>query len=86
MPQARITEGSIYRTSVTGEIGNIGKLWHRMYPVIALKTNPENPNKPIPRNTNQFFELLTFFPDDSEHSEEFLELEQKLFQKLWSLT
>ncbi|MFB2875685.1 RAMP superfamily protein [Floridanema aerugineum] len=88
LPKARITEGSIYRTSVTGELGNIGRLWHRMYPVIGLKKNPDEPSKPILRNTNQFFELLTFFPDDSEHSDEFLDFlasEQKLFQKLWPL-
>ncbi len=88
LPKARITEGSIYRTSVTGELGNIGRLWHRMYPVIALKKNPDDPSKAIPRNTNQFFELLTFFPDNSEDSDEFLEFlesEQKIFQKLWPL-
>jgi CRISPR-associated protein Cmr6 len=87
-PQARITEGSIYRTSVTGEIGNIGRLWHRMYPVIGLKKNSDDPSKAIPRNTNQFFELITFFPDNSDHSDEFLEFlasEQKIFQKLWPL-
>ncbi len=88
IPQARIREGSIYRTSVTGEIGNIGRLWHRMYPVVQLKKNPEDAKKPIIRKTNQFMELVTLFPDNSADSNEFvkyLESEQRMFQKLWPL-
>ena len=31
------SEGSIYRSSVTGQMGQIGRLWHRMYPLVMLK-------------------------------------------------
>ncbi|MDJ0732558.1 MAG: hypothetical protein QNJ47_00490 [Nostocaceae cyanobacterium] len=27
------SEGSIYRSSLTGRMGQIGRLWHRMYPL-----------------------------------------------------
>jgi len=86
IPRARISEGSIYRSTVTGEVGHIGRLWHRMYPFVKLvKSN--NPKQPIPRVTNQYFELLTIFPDNSLESRElllFLESQrQGGFQKLW---
>jgi len=86
IPRARISEGSIYRSTVTGEVGHIGRLWHRMYPLVRLvKSN--NPKQPIPRVTNQYFELLTIFPDNSLESRElllFLESQhQGGFQKLW---
>ncbi|NEO54058.1 MAG: RAMP superfamily protein [Okeania sp. SIO3B5] len=84
-----IQEGSIYQSSVTGFVGRetqIGRLWHRMYPVVGLKKNPDNPNKPIIGKSRKFLELLTLFPDDSEEFEDFLhflESEQKMFQLLW---
>jgi len=84
-----IPEGSIYKSSVTGFVGRetqIGRLWHRMYPVVRLKKNPDNPNKPIIGKSREFLELLTLFPDDSEEFEDFLhflESEQKMFQLLW---
>ncbi|MDX2098054.1 MAG: hypothetical protein SFW36_09790 [Leptolyngbyaceae cyanobacterium bins.59] len=86
IPQARIREGSIYRSSVTGQVGQIGRLWHRLYPVVILRKNPDNPKKPIPRQTSQFLELLTLFPDDSTEAIDFLnflETQQKSFVKLW---
>ncbi len=88
IPQAGILEGSIYCTSMTGKIGQIGRLWHRMYPVVRRVTDPKNPNgQPIPKKTLQYLELLTFFPDNSPESKQFLEFlntdSQVTFNKLW---
>ena len=87
IPRAKISEGSIYCSSVTGKVGQIGKLWHRMYPVVRLLQDPKKPNQPMPKKTNQYLELLTFFPDDSDQSEQFLEFleshPKKILQKLW---
>jgi CRISPR-associated protein Cmr6 len=84
---ARIAAGSIYSTSVTGKVGQIGRLWHRMYPLVRLVKNPNQPDgKPIPKETRQYFELLTLFPDDSPESKDllkFLHFDQKRFQCLW---
>ncbi len=86
IPSARILEGSIYRSSLTGRMGQIGRLWHRMYPKIRLVKDPKDPKRPMPLVTRQYFELLTIFPDQSSESKEFLNFlssRQKLFQKLW---
>ena len=86
IPSVGIPEGSIYRSSVTGRMGQIGRLWHRMYPKVRLVKDPENPKKPMPLVTRQYFELVTLFPDQSIESTQlldFLESQQKLFQKLW---
>lgn len=79
----------IYKSSVTGFVGKetqIGRLWHRMYPLVGLKKNHDNPNQPIIVKTPKFLELLTLFPDDSREFEDFLHFlksEQKMFQLLW---
>jgi Uncharacterized protein predicted to be involved in DNA repair (RAMP superfamily) len=84
-----VREGSIYKSSVTGFVGKetqIGRLWHRMYPLVGLKKNHDNPNQPIIVKTPKFLELLTLFPDDSREFEDFLHFlksEQKMFQLLW---
>lgn len=81
-----ISEGSIDHSSVTGQVGQIGRLWHRMYPLVRLVKNPKNPNGKSIQQTNQYFELLTLFPEDSLKSDEllkFLQSEQKMFQRLW---
>jgi CRISPR-associated protein Cmr6 len=86
IPNTGIREGSIYRSSMTGRIGQIGRLWHRMYPKVRLVKDPENPKRPKPLVTRQFFELVTLFPDQSVESDEliyYLESQQKTFQKLW---
>jgi CRISPR-associated protein Cmr6 len=84
---ARITEGSIYRSSVTGQVGQIGRIWHRMYPLVRLvRERNQSDAKPIPKATRQYFELLTFFPDNSPESSDllnFLQFEQHEFQHLW---
>ncbi|MEM9119708.1 MAG: RAMP superfamily protein [Cyanobacteria bacterium P01_F01_bin.56] len=86
IPTANIREGSIYKSSLTGQMGQIGRLWHRMYPYIRLVKDPQNPPKPMPLVTNQYFELLTLFPDNTPQTLAFLdylETQQKAFQKLW---
>lgn len=86
---ARIPAGSIYKSSVTGKLGKIGRLWHRMYPIARLVKNPADHNgKPIAKMqpNPKYLELLTLFPDDSPECHQFLQFltqQQTLFQKLW---
>jgi CRISPR-associated protein Cmr6 len=57
-----------------------------MYPKVRLVKDPENPKRPMPLVTRQYFELIILFPDQTAESEElltFLETQQKLFKKLW---
>lgn len=89
IPSAKIPERSIYKSSVTGNLGRIGHLWHRMYPTVRLVKNSEDPEgkpsvKMQPRPS--YLELLTLFRDNSLECAEFLEFleqEQKMFHKLW---
>lgn len=83
---AKIREGSIYKTSLTGEMGQIGRLWHRMYPYTLLVKDSQNPGRTKPLKTGQYFELLTLFPDDKPKTLEFLNYldnQQQAFQRLW---
>ena len=80
------SEGSIYQSSVTGKIGKISLIWHRMYPMILLKKNPENPKKPTVRPTRRYLELITIFPEDSQKCDDFLnflETQPEGFELLW---
>ncbi|MFB2897739.1 hypothetical protein ACE1CI_32890 [Aerosakkonemataceae cyanobacterium BLCC-F50] len=82
----------IYRTSVTGRVKDtnksddptqIGRLWHRMYPVINSVPDANNFTKEKPK----YLELLTIFPDDSDEFNKFLTFLQskpKGFTRLWS--
>ncbi len=86
IPNARIPEGSIYKSSITGQMSQIGRLWHRMYPVVQLRQNPDNSQQPIVRQTKQYLEILTLFPDSSAQSEQFVSFlasKQSMFTKLW---
>ncbi|MDJ0675476.1 MAG: RAMP superfamily protein [Calothrix sp. MO_167.B42] len=83
-------KGSIYKSSLTGKMGQIGRLWHRMYPVVRLVKNPQDPNgKPLAKPTLKYLEFLTIFPDNSSESRDFLrflDAEQSRengFKKLW---
>ena len=86
MPRARIPEGSIYRSSLAGRVSQIGRIWHRMYPLVRLKP-PEKPGeKPKPIPTPKYLELLTIFPDDSRESDQlldFLKSHPRQFQPVW---
>lgn len=84
--EARIPEGSIYKTSVTGQVSKVGRLWHRMYPVVRVIPDPNNSNRKQAKKTPKFWELLTFFPNGTPESDDFLDfLESKPqgFQRLW---
>ena len=79
-------EGSIYQSSVTGKIGQISLIWHRLYPLIIVKNNPENPRKPIIKPTPRYLEIITFFPDGSRESNDFLDFlnaKPDEFKLLW---
>ena len=65
---------------MTGKIGTIGRIWHRMYPR-RLKVE-DNKIRP----TREYVELLTIFPDDSDKTNNFLSYlnsTQSEFEKLW---
>ena len=82
----RTSEQTIKQTSVTGSLGKIGRLWHRMYPWVNVVNNPSNPKRPNIVHTRKYFELLTLFPDGSDASEDFLDFlsdRQDEFVKLW---
>jgi CRISPR-associated protein Cmr6 len=58
---------SIKQTVLTGKIGNIGRIWHRMYPRYVSKDgNLLNP-------PSHYVELLTIFPDNSATTTDFLQ-------------
>jgi CRISPR-associated protein Cmr6 len=86
IPSVGIREGSIYKTTLTGEMGHIGRLWHRLYPYIRRVKDPENPQVPKPIFTGQYLELLTLFPDDEPTTLDFLDFlnqQQQMFLRLW---
>ncbi len=57
---------SIKKTLLTGWLGQIGRVWHRMYPQYIKTQNGRL------RATGEYIELLTMFPDDSETTRNFL--------------
>jgi len=69
-------------------MGHIGRLWHRMYPIVRLVKNPQD-EKPKPRITPRYLELLTIFPDNCRESKQFIQFltseskQPNNFQKLW---
>ncbi len=83
-----LPEQSIYRSSITGQMGQIGRLWHRMYPIVRLVKNPQD-GKPKPQKKPGYLEFLTIFPDKSPESRQFLEFlnsqsnRPNNFHKLW---
>jgi len=82
---AHIAELSIRRSSVTGQMGQIGRLWHRMYPVMQVVTDPNDPTKKGVKSTPRYIELLTIFPNDSDECLDFLDflVDDGRFQQLW---
>lgn len=82
----RTVDQTIKQSSITGKLGKIGRLWHRMYPWVNVTPNPDEPRRPNIIHTNQFFELMTLFPDDSVESQQFVDYlsdRQDEFQLLW---
>jgi CRISPR-associated protein Cmr6 len=81
--------GSIYDSqskTLTGRVGQVGRLWHRMYPHVRLLNDPDNPKRPKPSVTAKYLEFLTIFPDDSRETQQFLEFLETQpfgFERLW---
>jgi CRISPR-associated protein Cmr6 len=76
---------SIQGTSVTGMLNQISRLWHRMYPVVLKKPDPESEGKFLPKPTPNYLELITIFPDDTPECDRFLQFlqsNQTDFQRL----
>jgi len=76
---------SIKNTSLTGRLGTIGRIWHRMYPQVSFLKN-EQTGQATPKKTGKYIELLTIFPDQSPECRQFLtflQQEQQDFQKVW---
>ena len=86
----RIPALSIKQSSVTGgQIGQrqiqIGRLWHRMYPLKKQVRDPNDSTKWLVKDTNQYIELLTIFPDKSDKCLDFLDFlaDDSPFEQLW---
>jgi CRISPR-associated protein Cmr6 len=76
---------SIKGTSLTGKMSQIGKLWHRMYPLSKEVIVRQTQEKKV-ISTNKYLELLTLFSDDSLSTKLFISYlhnQQSDFQKLW---
>jgi CRISPR-associated protein Cmr6 len=71
---------SIKGSSLTGRMGQIGRIWHRMYPHYIRNREGE-----LKRKRKEYVELLTIFPDKrDERTQEFLTfLPTSGFTKLW---
>jgi CRISPR-associated protein Cmr6 len=79
-------EKTIKQSSVTGKMSQVGRLWHRMYPVVKLVDDPNNSGRRKPRIMPNYLELLTIFPDDSDKCHDFLDFLDsgpEGFQRLW---
>lgn len=71
---------SIKGSSLTGKMGNIGRIYHRMYPHYKTKEGI------IRRVGSQYVELLTIFPDGNDRTRQFLDFlatPNSKFTKLW---
>ena len=73
---------SIKSSRLTGRMGNIGRIYHRMYPRY-IKTNDGE----IKKKGKEYVELLTIFPDKTdETTKQFLAfLPTSGFEKLWGV-
>jgi CRISPR-associated protein Cmr6 len=69
------TGKSIYKSSLTGTLTQIGRIWHRMYPV-----QPSDKG-----NKNKYVEILTIFPNREKLTQDFLDYLEKEsnFKKIW---
>jgi CRISPR-associated protein Cmr6 len=78
---------SIARSELTGEMGKVGHIWHRMYPIANLLASSKDPTKKIAKETSSFLEILTIFPDKNilqcQPFLKFLAEEQSGFTKVW---
>ncbi len=77
---------SIARSELTGKMGTVGRIWHRMYPIADLVPHPKDPTKNIAQKTDLFLEILTIFPDNNiPQCQPFLKFlaEQDEFIRVW---
>ncbi|MEM7772286.1 MAG: RAMP superfamily CRISPR-associated protein [Cyanobacteria bacterium P01_A01_bin.37] len=80
------SEAAIYKTHLVGRVSQVGRIWHRMYPVTLLKKDPNDPKKRIVKPTPRYLELLIIFPDSSQECCDFLEFlntNPEGFEQLW---
>ncbi|SKB15331.1 conserved hypothetical protein [Planktothrix sp. PCC 11201] len=70
---------TIKQSDLTGKMGRIGRIWHRMCPRYIVE------DKKIKRVPNEYIELLTIFPDSSQQTQDFLMFlaQSGEFEKLW---
>ena len=70
---------TIKQSDLTGKMGKIGRIWHRMYPRYIVV------DQKIKRVPQEYIELLTIFPDSSEKTQDFLGFlaQSTEFEKLW---
>jgi CRISPR-associated protein Cmr6 len=66
-------------------MGQVGRVWHRMYPQVILRRNDDGTPNPIV--TRNYLEFLTIFPDESQESTNFLRFLARAnrFQKVWPI-
>jgi CRISPR-associated protein Cmr6 len=68
--------GTIKGSTLTGQIGQIGRIWHRMYPRYnKLKDGT------MRRMDDEYIELLTIFPDTSNTTTQFIDFLGKSYFK-----
>lgn len=68
-------------SSLAGRMGQIGRIWHRMYPRYVIQEDGK-----LTRLENEYVELLTIFPDESNESQKFLhflQTEKSCFQPIY---
>lgn len=68
-------------SSLAGKMGQIGRIWHRMYPRYVIQDGK------LTRLENKYVELLTIFPDESDKKSQqfmdFLATENSGFQAIY---
>ncbi|NET45714.1 hypothetical protein [Okeania sp. SIO2B3] len=69
---------TIQNSVLTGQMGRIGRIWHRMYPRYIVQNKAH-------KKTREYVELLTIFPDDSENTNDFIDYLKNAseFEKVW---
>ena len=80
---------SIKQSELTGKMGQIGRLWHRMYP--RFRKTQSSEGKAMWKPTEQYAELLTIFPNvtgdtqEQEKARNFLKFlgQETDFKRLW---
>ena len=81
------SEKSIKTLDLTGKMGKIGRIWHRMYPIAKPRKNRETGKTEFfyPDECN-YLELITIFPDKSKGCQDFIKFigsDDGGFTKLW---